>query len=167
MRLPLACLLLAAALLTATGCRRGHDHDHAAATATAAATGGHAHAAPNGGVLVELGDHAHNVELVTRPGGFDLYLLDAHASNFIRVAEPALAANAFVAGRVVPLAFVAQANPASGETVGQTSHFAAAWPEAVAPERIQLARVSLNGVVYRNIDITPGTVTRPATSDAR
>jgi hypothetical protein len=91
----------------------GHNH------------GGHAHTAPHGGTLVELGDHAYNVELLRDPaaGKLTAWILDAHAENFVRIASPAIEVVAMPGGKFTPLSLAAVANPATGETVGNTSQF--------------------------------------------
>jgi hypothetical protein len=92
----------------------GHDHGHA-----------HAHVAPHGGTLVELGDHAFNVELLRDPatGKLTAWILDAHAENFVRIKASALELVAMPGGQFTPLTLAAVANPATGETVGDTSQF--------------------------------------------
>jgi len=157
--------LLCLSALAATGCRRGHDHDHAHAGHDHGAAA-HVHTAPHGGVLLELGNHAHNLELVSRPGGFDLYVLDAHATNFVRIAAPALPASAVAGGRIIPLAFVAQANPATGERIGQTSHFAAEWSEAGPPDELRIAMVEVQGAIYRDLTLKPVPMTQAESSSA-
>ena len=91
----------------------GHNH------------GGHAHTAPHGGILVELGNHAYNVELLRDPatGKLTAWILDAHAENFVRIASPAIEVVAMPGGKFTPLSLAAVANPATGETVGSTSQF--------------------------------------------
>jgi hypothetical protein len=92
----------------------GHNHSHA-----------HVHTAPHGGTLVELGDHAFNVELLRDPatGKLTAWILDAHAENFVRIASPAIEVVAMPGGKFTPLSLAAVANPATGETVGSTSQF--------------------------------------------
>ncbi len=106
------------ALLALVGCAK-HD--------SPSAGGGHVHQAPHGGKLVELGQHAYNVELVrdTATGTLTAYLLDGHAENFIRIAAPAIEVTAFSGGQNRTLALQAVANTVTGETVGNTSQFEA------------------------------------------
>lgn len=112
---PVVALLL---WLSLAGCAK-HD--------SSAAGGGHVHRAPHGGKLVELGQHAYNVELVrdTATGTLTAYLLDGHAENFIRIAAPAIEVTAFSGGQRRALALKAVANTVTGETVGNTSQFEA------------------------------------------
>lgn len=104
--------------LSLAGCAK-HD--------SSASGGGHVHKAPHGGKLVELGQHAYNVELVRdiATGKLTAYLLDGHAENFIRIAAPAIEVTAFSGGQKRTLALQAVANTVTGETVGNTSQFEA------------------------------------------
>src|SRR5688572_15561075 len=88
-------------------------------------SGGHAHVAPYGGTLIELGDHAYSLELVrdAAAGKLTAYVLDGHAENFVRIKAPALELIAMPGGKYTPLSLKAVANTATGETVGDTSQF--------------------------------------------
>ena len=126
LRAPLAVLLLC----TFAGCSKHSEHkDYSKAPGGDAHAGhnhgGHAHTAPHGGTLVELGDHAYNIELLRDPatGKLTAWILDAHAENFVRIASPALELVAMPGGKFTPLSLAAVANPATGETVGSTSQF--------------------------------------------
>jgi len=89
--------------------------------------GGHAHTAPHGGTLVEIGEHIYNVELVRDPaaGKLTAYVLDGHAGNFVRIAAPTIELIATPGGASTPLSLKAVGNPSTGETVGDTSQFEA------------------------------------------
>ena len=59
-----------------------HEHD------SGSEKGHHVHVAPHGGQLVEVGEHGagFNLELVLHADGFlQIYVLDAHAENFVRI----------------------------------------------------------------------------------
>lgn len=115
-----ACLLsLCLAALAACG---RDDHDH-----TRPATGGHVHTAPHGGLLVEVGDHAYNLELLldAPAGRLTAWVLDGHAENFVRIRAASLELLASVGTERRPLTLVALANSATGETVGDTAQFEA------------------------------------------
>lgn len=114
-----------AVLCFAAGCaKKDADHDHAA-------HGAHVHRAPHGGVLVELGEHAYNLEFVreSETGKLSAYVLDGHAENFIRIKAASFDVVANVGGEKKTLTLKAVANAATGETVGDTSQFDAdaAW----------------------------------------
>jgi len=101
------------------GCSKGDSsHDHAVHAE-------HAHTAPHGGTLVELGEHAYNLEFVREldTGRLSAYVLDGHAENFIRIKAASFAVIATVGTEKRPVTFKAVANPATGETVGDTSQF--------------------------------------------
>jgi hypothetical protein len=148
--MPLArvCAVLFAITLAA-GCAK-HDagHDHAPA-------GGHAHTAPHGGTLVELGEHAYNVELLRDPatGRLSAWILDGHAENFVRIKAASFEATATVAGEKRPLSFKAVANPATGETVGDTSQFEAeaAWLKATPAFEGVIVSLDVRGSRFANV----------------
>ncbi len=130
--LPAVRAALAVSLLCAlAACSKPHEHkDYSKAPGGDAHAGhnhaaSHAHTAPHGGTLVELGDHAYNVELLRDPaaGKLTVWILDAHAENFVRIASPALELVAMPGGKFTPLSLAAVANPATGEKVGDTSQF--------------------------------------------
>ena len=99
----------------------GGDHDHHGHS------GVHVHTAPNGGKLIELGEHGsgHNLELFLHEDGFlQVFILDAHAENAVRIAQSTIevvTTDTNGSGKI----FVCDAipDPASGETVGDTSVF--------------------------------------------
>ena len=117
-------LALAGVAFLATACSKSDHaaHDHDKKTAHSA----HVHVAPHGGNLVEIGDHAYNVELLrdNTAGKLTAYVLDGHAENFVRIAVPTLELVAMPGGRYTPLTLRAVANPSTGETIGDTSQFA-------------------------------------------
>lgn len=94
----------------------GHDHS---------APAKHAHAAPHGGTLVELGEHAFSLELVrdSAAGKLTAYVLDGHAEDFVRISAPSFAVTATIAGAKQSLTLAAVANAATGEKIGATSQF--------------------------------------------
>lgn len=112
--------MFAAAIFGASGCGKqdshaGHSH------------GKHVHTAPHGGTLVELGEHAFNLELVrdAATGKLTAYVLDSHAESFVRISAPSFEITATVAGAKQKLTLVAVANAATGEKIGATSQFEA------------------------------------------
>jgi hypothetical protein len=121
----------------------GHNHSHA-----------HVHTAPHGGTLVELGNHAFNVELLRdkTAGKLTAWVLDAHAENFVRLKAPALALVAMPGGTFTPLSLKAVANPVTGEKVGDTSQFEveADWLKT-AGAFSGIFTVEINGTVYKDV----------------
>ena len=111
-------LLCTLAACTKKDPHAGHDHS---------AHAKHAHAAPHGGTLVELGEHAFNLEFVrdAATGKLTAYVLDSHAESFVRISAPSFEITATVAGAKQKLTLVAVANAATGEKIGATSQFEA------------------------------------------
>jgi hypothetical protein len=119
MKLILSVLTAAALAVTLTGCGDSHDHSSHG--------GGHHHSAPHGGMLMEIGQHEYNLEFVvdSAAGKLDLYVLDGHAENFVRIAMPAIEVIATAGGKTEKLVLQPVANNATGEKAGDTSQFQA------------------------------------------
>jgi hypothetical protein len=116
--------------------------------------GGHAHAAPHGGTLVQLGDHQFNLEFVAGPDGrLSAYVLDAHAENFVRINALSFKVTAKFDGHEETLEFKPVANPATGETAGSTSEFLATaeWLKTTAAFEGVLQELAVKGTIYRAI----------------
>jgi hypothetical protein len=96
-------------------------------TPPTSASDNHAHEAPHGGTLVELGEHFGFLEFVLNgeTGTLTAYVLDGGAEQAVRIAQPTLTvtldAPQALAGQALTLA--AKANVLTGETVGDTSEF--------------------------------------------
>ena len=111
-------VVLGALLLAAfTACARKSGH--------AGTTASHEHTAPHGGTLIELGDHAYNIELVRdlAAGKLTAYVLDGHAEKFVRINAPKIDLIAMPNGKYTPLVLQAVANASTGEKAGDTSQF--------------------------------------------
>ena len=136
-----ALMMLAAAVLVAAGCSKSNDH--------AAHAGGHTHKAPHGGLLVELGEHAYNAELVRDgdAGKLTVYFLDGHAENFVRLALPSITVVAYAGGERRTLTLPAVANSVTGETVGNTSQYEAQadWLKKFAEFNGEIGAVEIRG----------------------
>ncbi len=122
-----------------------------------ASSGGHTHTAPHGGALIELGDHAYNLELVrdSAAGKLTVYILDGHAENFIRIAAPEIELVAIAGGERRPLTLKAVANPATGETIGNTSQFEAQadWLKTTAEFPGTIAGLDIRGTKFNSVAI--------------
>ncbi len=120
-----------------------------------ASPGGHVHAAPHGGMLVEVGEHAYNVELVRNAdeGKLTAYLLDGHAENFVRIAAPSFDLVIITGGERKPLTLRAVANPATGETVGNTSQFEAQadWLKKSGEFPGTITALDIRGTIFRDV----------------
>ena len=117
-------LALTAAVFLSTACSKSDLPDRNQKSSTSAP---HVHSAPHDGTLVEIGDHAYQLELVrdSTAGTLTAYVLDGHAENFVRIAAPSFALIAMPGGQYTPLTLRAVANPSTGETIGDTSQFEA------------------------------------------
>jgi hypothetical protein len=114
-------LLVASIALPALshGDDKSHSHDHSE----------HSHTAPNGGMLVPLGEHFANLELLhdKETGKLTAFVLDGCAEKSIRLPqneitlEIGLAKDGSTTTKSVTLAAVA--NVLTGETAGNTSQF--------------------------------------------
>lgn len=111
--------LALAAAMVAAGCSR--------TPAPEAPPHRHEHHPPHGGTPVVLGDEAYHLELVRDPeaGILQAYLLDGEMENFVRSAMPSIEIVARAGGAERTLVLQAVPNPATGETVGDTSLFQA------------------------------------------
>ncbi len=85
----------------------------------------HEHHPPHGGTPVVLGDEVYHIELVrdADAGRLQAYVFDGELENFIRSSVPSIEIVATVDGAPRTLVLQAVPNPATGETVGDTSLF--------------------------------------------
>jgi hypothetical protein len=147
--------LLVAALLAGCGKKHDddHDHDHAGHD-----DHGHSHEARHGGVAVVLGEEEFHVEFThsDRPGVLQAYVFDGHMENYIRITAPAFPAVAEFGGVKAPVTFLAVANPASGETVGDTALFEAVVPGLTSQQVVALTvpALQVKGNAYQNLSAT-------------
>lgn len=87
--------------------------------------GHHVHTAPHGGELYELGPHGSgfNFELfLNENGNLNLYVLDAHAENFVRIKQTQIEI-IFPDSNRSSLSLEVIEDSATGETVGDSSRF--------------------------------------------
>ncbi len=117
----------------------------------------HAHTAPHGGTLIELGEHAGHLEaaLDTQAGTLDLYVLDGHAESYVRLAAPTVVVHLKWEGLAEPVTATlsAVASPLTGETVGDTSRFSATIPELKGKSEIDLSIpvIEVGGQIYADL----------------
>jgi hypothetical protein len=114
-------VILLAMCVLAGGCSRGND-----AAGPGEKTQMHKAVPPHGGTPVPLGDD-YNLELVRdgAEGTLSGYVLDDEMEDFVRSSSSSITIVANVGGRTQTLVLAAVANPATGETVGDTSLFQA------------------------------------------
>lgn len=144
--------LMPAAALLFSGCgphEHDHHHDHAGHDHAAHE---HHHEAPHGGTAVVLGDEAFHLEFVRdgEAGSLSAYVLDGHMENFVRVTNEVIALQARDHGE---LKLMAAANTATGETVGDTSHFSATagWLKTTTNFAAAITSVTIRGTVFTNV----------------
>lgn len=123
----------------------GSSHDHA----------GHDHTPPHGGAPVVLGAEAYHVEFVldADTGRLRAYVLDGHMEQFIRLPAPALEVVLKRPDGPQPLTLAAVANAATGETVGDTSHFAGQTGALRGQTNFQavLRSITIRGQTFENV----------------
>jgi len=92
----------------------------------------HAHAAPHGGTLVELGDEFAHLELLLdkETGRVTAFALDGEAEKPVRLSQPAVTLRITVPDVLEPLdvELTAVENALTGEKAGDTSQFSATVP---------------------------------------
>lgn len=137
--------------LAVTGCGRSEP--------VPAASGGHGHAhtAKYGGVLVEVGNHEFNLEVLVDPkaGKLTVWTLDAHAEAYVRIAAKTLdvTAKAGETGVVQALSLKAVANPVTGEVEGSTAQFetTADWLKGATDVEGAVKDVTLGGKTFTEV----------------
>lgn len=105
--------------------------------------------------MIELGDHEGNVELVfdSVAGKLTLYVLDAHAENFVRLPLQAIPVTADAPGGPKTLVLKPVPNPATGETPGNTSQFEGVeeWLKASPKVAGRIQELPVKSKTYRDI----------------
>src|SRR4051812_43392691 len=96
-----------------------------APAAASASPAKHEHTAPHGGTPIVLGNELYHLEIVrdAATGTLQAYVLDGEMENFVRVTAPAIEVAVSDGSGPRTLVLKAVANPATGETVGDTSQF--------------------------------------------
>jgi hypothetical protein len=115
----------------------------------------HEHHPPHGGVPVVLGDEVYHVELVldAATGTLQAYIFDGELENFIRSSVPSIRIDATVNGAPQTLVLNAVANPATGETVGDTSLFEtrADWLKSAREFDASLKSITVRGTTFTDV----------------
>jgi len=140
---PMAVFL--AVLFLMVGCgKRGELSDH-----------DHFHAPPHGGVAVELGLHEYQLEFVldANAGRMTAYVLSGHMDTFVRIAVDSFDVRVLRPEGERVLMFKAVANPATGETIGDTSQFEAAadWLKDIQAFHAELDRINIKDNSYERV----------------
>lgn len=141
-----AVLLSSLAACSKSDPHAGHNHGPSAEAHK------HEHKAPHGGTAVVLGNETYHLEIVrdAEAGKLTVYVLDGEMENFIRIAAPSVEIVATVGGAKQTLTLAAVANPATGETVGNTSMFEAKadWLKTTANFDAVVTKVEIRGTAF-------------------
>jgi hypothetical protein len=110
---------------------------------------------PHGGTPVVLGDDAYHIEFVldAPSGTLSAYILDDEMEDFVRSDMPSFMVTAKVGGTEQPLVFKPVANPATGETVGNTALFTAQadWLKTTKAFDAVIKSVTLDGTAFTDV----------------
>ena len=128
------------------GSSESGSHDH------------HVHVAPHGGQLVEVGEHGSgfNLELVQHFDGFlQIYILDAHAENFVRIQSESIELTMPAENNTVRrIILEAIPDPVTGETVGNTSLFTSTERVTdLLPLKAVIPRLDILESTFENVEI--------------
>jgi len=144
-------LATATLLILFSGCSKNEN----TAVSGTAPVHKHEHHPPHGGAPVELGEEEYHVELVrdATAGKLQAFVLDGELENFVRIAAPSLEVDVEVAGRPEKLMFMAVANNATGEKLGDSSLFEAQadWLKTTPEFDGVLKEIIVRGKGYTNI----------------
>ena len=128
----------------------------AAVPSASPAPGKHEHHPLHGGTPVVLGDEAYHLELVldAPTGRLQAYVCDGELENFVRAAMPSFEIVAMVNGEERTLVLHAVPNPATGETVGDTSLFEAQadWLKTVKTFDAVVPTIAIRRTTFSNVD---------------
>ena len=115
-------------------------------------SGGHGHAAPHGGALIELGDHVAQIEIVVDGKKMTAYVLDGHAEKAVRIEQKELVVHAVPRGAGTPIQakLAAVGSSLSGEKPGDTSQFEGAFDGPKAWDGL-LEAVRVKGVDFKSV----------------
>jgi hypothetical protein len=118
------------------------------------AVGLHKDQPPHGGTPVALGDNYH-IEFVldAASGTLSAYILDDEMEEFVRTDMRSFEVTAKINGAEQALMFNAVANPATGETVGDTALFVAPadWLKTTKTFDAVIKSVTLDGTTFSNV----------------
>jgi hypothetical protein len=115
----------------------------------------HQHIPPHGGTPVVLGNEEYHLELVldAPAATMQAYVLDGEMEEFVRVAAPSFEVAVKQGGDDIALIFNAVTNRATGETVGDTSQFAAHadWLKSTKTFDGVLKVLAVKDTVYKHV----------------
>ncbi|MDP7033654.1 MAG: hypothetical protein QF752_04070 [Planctomycetota bacterium] len=117
----------------------------------------HHHQAPHSGVLVELGHHFANLEVVREvdPPGLTLYVLDAHAQRAIPLKQSSIEITVLLpSGEKRSFRLIAVSNPLTGEKPGQSSQFSVQTEILKSPGiyEMEVRFLEVRGQAFENLN---------------
>jgi hypothetical protein len=145
-------ILVGSVLVALSGCRAGTAAERQEGNAA------HEHAAPHGGLLVELGEEFAHVELVLnrREGALTAYVLDGEAEQPIRLSQLTIDVILDVPIPGSALTFGPVASVLTGEGAGDTSQFVIRHDalRISAPISGRLKALTVRGRDFRDVPFT-------------
>jgi hypothetical protein len=115
----------------------------------------HEHKSPHGGTPVVLGDEAYHLELVldATVGKLQAYVLDGEMENFVRLSVLSIEIDALVNGISQTLVLQPVANPATGETAGDTALFEAqaSWLRTTKEFDATLKKITIRRTMFTDV----------------
>lgn len=114
----------------------------------------HGHKAPHGGLLIPLGDHFANIELVQdeKDKVLTAYIYDSCAENLVRLKQEKIEIKVVTVDGELMLSLLAIDNPLSGEKPGDSSVFQAEHANFASPIKSgAIVRVSVRGTDFENV----------------
>jgi len=105
----------------------------------------HHHVAPHGGTLVAVGEHYANLEFLLdkNTGELNAWVFDGCAENPIRITDSVIECVLTIEDKPSTLVLSAQANELTGETVGNSSQFAATLDQLQGAQKFAISIPSL------------------------
>ncbi len=148
---PLLAASIGGLLLVGGGCSKKSGEPAVSSMAVAK----HEHKPPHGGTPVAIGDEVYHLEFVRDAGAgkLDAFVFDGELESFIRCAMPTLVIDTKVDGRAETLVLRAVANPATGETVGDTAQFEAQaeWLKTAEKFDATLESITIRCATFTNV----------------
>jgi hypothetical protein len=115
----------------------------------------HHHEPPHGGTVVVLGEEEFHLEVLAHPdeGRLQVYVLDGHMDNFIRLPVPSFELRIEMNGTNRPLELAAVRRRATGEEVGDSALFEgrAEWLKGRTNFQAELTQLTIRGREYRSV----------------
>jgi hypothetical protein len=122
---------------------------------TLSRTWAHEHHPPHHGTLVVLGEEFSHVELLSNPGTGHLtaYILDGEAENPVRISLKSLQIKFKINGKTYWIRLLPQANPLTGEKIGDTSQYDGASKNLVGIHKFEgtILDIKARGTEFKNV----------------